>query len=162
MESTKRCGRCRGLFPAASFTYTRYSKDNLVTNCKPCNAQYKMGSRVPKETPQTRSVTHQNTSVLTLALSTNELTSYFGLNYVDGSEHMVYFGPNAANGLPSMCVLNRSDNKVVQEICFTKKDIPELIRYLLNILKMLNIRLEFTEYELLKSKTEIYYMIVKP
>jgi hypothetical protein len=104
-----------------------------------------------------RNVLHQNTAIIELALGLSTFNMECrAFSVISKEDYKIFFGKSMSLDMDCMCIFNL-DGQMLREMAFsgivsTVKD------ELLSFCKVLNLRLELTEADVIASKTTIYYI----
>lgn len=157
----KKCNSCFARLPIASFGFLRYAKDGRRDTCKECRTQYFRLKRKAKyivnstvDDSVIRNVRIHNTSILnTCIFSTLEIR---GFDTVSKSDYKIFFGPSKYTGMHSIALFD-FNCKLYREFVYSG-EVHTVLESVLDILRNLNIRLEYTDGDVVTSKSTIYYV----
>jgi hypothetical protein len=155
----KVCSLCRASYPLSHFGLHSLGKYGYRNECNECRKQgfrlyrqKRYGSKSKFNEEIIRSVSHQNEIVLTYALSTP--TTIYGLQLDTMTEYKLVFGLGTL-GMKAMSIFPM-DGSTFQEYSYSPEAGERGV--IQAIIDHLNLRLEFSQIELIASKNVIYYL----
>lgn len=160
--TTKRCMECCALLPVEAFGLHKAGKDGYQPTCKECRSEYnafrwteKYGRRHKHHTYEyIRSVSRHNRLILEQLLQKGK-TELRGFDPISKVEYKVYYGPAERHGMDSLACFTRNGMVYFDTAFSGVKDIQEK---LVDYLKSYGVRLEWTDADVIASKTLIYYL----
>jgi hypothetical protein len=158
----KQCMECRAILPIAHFGSAKYSKGKIAKSCNLCRGQYQRRNRKRKYNAKSeiddsiiRNVRFHNTAILTASMfSTLEIRAF---NTVSKVDYKVFFGPSKFNGMHSIAFFD-SNAQLYREFNYSGGTLQPLLESILAILRNHDLRLEYTDADVLTSKATIYYV----
>lgn len=155
---TKVCVSCLATLPTSWFGVNRLFKDGLYKICRRCRSDHAKLERarfkgVSHNLP-TRILRFHNRQILSLVLS-GQLSKFYG--FVPQSDVVYRFDYGVSRyGVPSLAYFSE-DGSVYRELAFSG-DQATVSSQIESLLVEQRIRLELTELDVIRSKTEIYYL----
>ena len=136
-------------------------KDGRRTECLDCRAQNfrlyrksRFDAKSSQDDSLIRTVKTHNQIILESLIQKGP-TELRGFDYVTNIEYKVYYGPSERHGMDSLACFTRSGT-VYFDYAFS--GISDVIDFLLYNLKGMNIRLEWSDVDVILSKRVIYYL----
>lgn len=158
---SKQCSSCCANIPLASFGVLRYAKSGYRDVCKECRKQSfrlyrkaKFNSKSYIEDEVIRNVVVHNTQIVTqLINSTLEIRAF---NTITKMDYKVFFGRSKFNDMQSVAFFDYNGN-LFREFNYSGQD-PTVIKSIISILRHHKLRLEYTDGDVVTSKSTIYYV----
>lgn len=157
----KQCTDCRAILPIAHFGKAKINRDGYSKICKDCRAQYlrikrveKYGCKSTQDDSIVRNFRHHNTAILNKSL--NSTLEVRGFDVISKVDYKVFFGPSKYTGMQSIALFD-FNCQLYREFTYCGKT-GEVMETVLDILRNLNIRLEYTDGDVVTSKSTIYYV----
>lgn len=166
---TKTCSECIAILPLYLYGYSKYNKFGRATMCLQCKNQYHRRSRQLKygldnnaSDEITRSLNVHNASILTKVIRratyTKDPFKCVGYDPIRNREFNVLIGHNS-NDLPSLTLMETNGSSF-QEYIYSGVSQDNVIKVLVELLRIEKIRLEETEMDAILSKREVYLLPV--
>ena len=159
--SIRKCIHCHARYPLSHYGLFRMGPGGYTKICKRCTSEInktkwtrKWGRKRPLEPSTTRGVLWQNRTILTQLITMGK-TELRGFDTETKMEYKIYYGPAERHGMDSLACFTRN-GMVFFDTAFS--GIADRMDYLLGYLKLKNIRLEWTDSDMIQSKNEIYYL----
>jgi hypothetical protein len=157
----RRCTHCHAQYPFTHYGLFRMDKSGYTKICKECSSEIKAkqwtrkwGRR--KALPQSivRGVKWNNEAILDHVLTTTKM-ELRGFDFITKAEYKIFYGPSERLGLNAMTLFTRSGSVFIE---WALLGVPGSKEMILAYLRAHSIRLEYTDSDVIASKTTIYYL----
>lgn len=163
-STLKQCLECRAILPLSHFGKAKVSRFGVAKSCNECRGQYqrrrrsvKYGSISKIDDSIVRNMRFHNMAILKVALDPSTIgIEIRGFDVVTKVDYKVFFHPSPLTGMKSIALFDYNC-QLYREFVYSGKD-SNIIEVILDILRNMNIRLEYTDADVFTSKATIYYV----
>lgn len=159
---TRRCHHCNANLPLSAYGLFKPDPKGYAKICKLCRSEIsatrwtrKYGRRKPLPESITRGVTWHNREILNNVIAKGSM-ELRGFDVSTKMEYKVFYGPSDRHGLMSFAMFNRTGS-LYREWAYSG-EVRDPVDTMLAILRELDIRLEWSDLDVINSKTLIYIL----